>query len=163
MKRIYYDIEETRVTRKKGYIELDTDYTQIYNCFTAISPGIKSVTTFKLLFWLLANKTGEMNGIDCSVNSYREFNEYLKQHCKEGACGIGYRTFTNCMVELKEAGALTRIGKGHYYANPNMFWKDDVDKRTTMLIEEKKDGNYISLNPGSFDKKENTPDDGSVQ
>lgn len=145
-RRVYYEKEETKITKERGWMDIDMDYTQLYHCFTRISPKINSATTFKLLFWLLANKTNDSNGIDTSTESFNQFNSYLSEVNKVDT-SITYRTFMNCMTELKTSGALTQVGRGHYYANPNMFWQDSTKKRTILLSEEAKDGNYISVNP----------------
>jgi len=141
-KRFYFETEETHTTKKKGWIEIDMDFTQVYHCFSKIAPKVKSATTFKLLFWLLANKTDDYNGIDASTHSFNEFNKHLETECGL-YCTITYRTFSNCIQELKDAGALTKVGKGHYYANPSMFWKLDKDERIGMLKIEAK-GNILS-------------------
>lgn len=145
-KRYYYEKTETTTINRKGYIEVDNDYTQLYNCFTKVAAKITSANTFKLLFWLLANKVSDSNGINCSMHSYKEYNQYLKEHCGDD-CEINYRTFLRSIKDLKESGALTQVGKGHYYANPYMFWQEEVTKRTELLLEEAKDGNFTSLNP----------------
>lgn len=145
-KRKYYEKETVKVTKEKGWVEIPVDFTQIYDCFNAISPNIKSATTFKLLFWLLANKMNDENGINCSINSFNDFNKYLTKKCGE-ECSITYVTYLRCIRELKDSGALTQVGKGHYYANPNMFWRDDKEKRETFLELEAKDPDLQSLNP----------------
>lgn len=145
-KRYYFETEETHTTKKKGWIEIDMDYTQVYHCFNKIAPKINSATTFKLLHWLLANKMNDSNGIDASTTSFNQFNNYLTAECGAN-CAITYRTFSRGITELKDAGALTKVGKGHYYANPNMFWTLGKEERVELLKLESKDPNLESINP----------------
>lgn len=144
-KRIYFKTEEIKTTVRRGYFEIDTDYTQIYDSFSLVAKKIRSATSFKLLLWLLANKTNDENGIDSGINTYNDFNNYLSVDCD--SCSITYRTFLNCMKELMDSGAVTKPYKGQYFANPYLFWKDETDKRIEHLTEQNKDGNFISLNP----------------
>jgi len=144
-KRIYFTTEETVTKTRKGWIEIELDFTQIYDTFTVIAANIKSATTFKLLFWLLANKMSEENGITCDSVSFEQFNEYLKTSCKD--CTINYRTYLRAIKELNEVGALTKVQKGHYYANPHLFWGGDVEERMKFLELESKDKDLKSLNP----------------
>ena len=143
-KRFYYETEETHTTKKKGWIEVEMDYTQIYSCFNQIAPKIASATTFKLLFYLLSTKMNDSNGIDTRLSSFKEFNIHLETLCGPNK-GITYRTFMNCMKELKGAGALTQVGKGNYYANPLMFWQSDHDSRNEFLTEEAKSITYDEI------------------
>lgn len=144
-KRLYYVTEETKITRKKAWVDIDMNFSQMYSCFNNIAPKIKSATSFKLLFWLLANKTTDSNGVICNVDSFNEFNQHLKQTCE--ACEITYRTYSSCLSELVEARAFDRTSKGTYYANPHMFWKDDKEKREQFLISKDKDRDYRFFNP----------------
>lgn len=145
-KKIYYEKETVTTVKEKGFIEIDMNYTQLYNCFNKVSLNINAAMSFKLLFWILANKSNDSNGIDTSVVSFNEFNKHLADHCGED-CIISYRTFLRSIGELKDSGAFTQVQKGHYYANPNMFWQGPVEERSKLLIEEAKDGNTISVNP----------------
>lgn len=144
-KRIYFNTTETVTTTKKGWIEIELDFTQIYDTFTMMSKNITSATTFKLLFWLLANKMNDENGVVCDSISFEEFNNYLKHDCKD--CGINYRTYLRSIKELSDVGALTKVQKGHYYANPHLFWAGDKDDRLKFLELEAKDPDLQSLNP----------------
>jgi len=146
-KRIWFEKEETKIVKTKGYVDIDRDYTQVYNCFSNISMKIQSASTFKVLFWLLAHKTSDSNGIDTSIQSHREFIQHLQRVNPE--LDMTYRTFSRSIRELFEAGALTKVGRGHYFANPYLFWKDEVEKRDELIRLETKDGEYLSLNPGT--------------
>lgn len=138
-KRIYFETTETKTVNKKGWIEIDTDFTQIYNCFSHISDKINSATSYKLLFWLLANETNNSNGICTNKAIFGKFNLYL------GKNSVSEKTFYNCIDELVQSGALTKVTKGQYYFNPYIFWKDDKSARVEFIEDEAKFKQ--SLNP----------------
>lgn len=143
-KRIYFETTEVITRNKKGYIEIDTDFTQVYHCFSEIAPLINSATSFKLMFWLLANEAGKYNGIRSNKIVYAAFNEYLIKTTKGG---VTERTFHSCMDELVQAKALTKVTRGCYYFNPYIFWKDDVGERQSFITDEAKERRFLSHNP----------------
>jgi hypothetical protein len=55
-RRIYFQTEEITTVKKKGYIEIDEDFTQVYKSFNLIAPKIKSVWSWQLLFWIMAKQ-----------------------------------------------------------------------------------------------------------
>lgn len=144
-KRFYFETEETITKKKKGWIEIDMDFTQIYTCFSEISAYINSPTSWKLLFWLLSHGTNKNNVVTTSKEVYLRFNKYLKDRCER--CEIAYRTFGDSVAELLAAKALTRIGRGQYYLNPHIFWKQDKKDRIKFIEAEFMDGKKISHNP----------------
>jgi hypothetical protein len=151
MKRIYFEYDKTvtTTTKQKGYIEIDDSYTQLYDCFLMISPKIRSITSFHLLFWLLAVKMNKVNGFDSSRNSYLEFNDYLLKNCDAKNCGITYRTFINCMNELVDSNAIVRAGKGHYYASFDLFFRGPLKDRIDLITEEAKYNKYKEIYPSA--------------
>ena len=144
-RRFYFETEETITKKKKGWIEIDMDFTQVYTCFSEIAAFINSPTSWKLLFWLLSSETNKSNVVNTSNEVHERFNKYLKQKCNH--CEVAKRTFHDSIKELLEAGALTRIGKGAYYLNPHIFWKTDKKDRIKFIEDETKDGRYVSMNP----------------
>jgi hypothetical protein len=75
---------------------------------------------------------------------YEKFTKYLLQ---DGHKKIGLRTFKAAFEELTKTGALTRVGRGHYYFSPYIFWKDDTSERVKFIQDEQKEKRYLSLNP----------------
>ncbi len=144
MKKLFFEYDKTvtTTTKQKGYIEVDDSYTQLYDCFGAISPKITSATSFHLLFWLLANKMNSYNGFSSGHNMHEDFNKYLLSRCDSDNCGIAYRTFNNCMAELVSAGAIVKSGRGNYYASYDLFFRGPIKDRTVLQIEAAKDKKY---------------------
>lgn len=143
-KRLYYQKNTTTVTQEKGYIEIDSDFSQVYDCFSRISLRFKSVVSVKLLFWLLSHEANKNNGVQSGKPVYERFSKYLQE---EGHDIIPMRTFKAAFEELYKTQTITRVGKGHYYLNPHLFWRDDKTERHQFIIDERKDGKFLSFNP----------------
>lgn len=150
-KRVYFERTEVTTKHQKGWIEIDTDFTQVYDCFSKISARLKSISSMKLLFWLLSHEANKSNGISSGKPVFERFNKYL---VAEGTEAIAERTFQSCFEELTEVRALTRIGRGAYYLNPYVFWRDDKKARVDFLTDEAKESKFLSHNPLQKNKDE---------
>lgn len=152
-KRIYFETTETTIKNKKGFIEIDTDFTQVYDCFSQISIHLKSIVSVKLLFWLLSHEANKSNGISSGKHVYERFTKYL---ISNGVEKVAERTFQNSFEELTAIKALTRVGRGQYYLNPFVFWREDKLERINFITDEAKEKKYVSHNPLSTiaDKKQ---------
>ena len=144
-KRLYYETTEVITRKKKGWIEVDTDFTQVYDCFKEISKNINSPTSWKLLFWLLSEEANKQNGFRTGKATYQRFNAYLSKDCKK--CGISNATFYNSINELEKCKAITQFGRGFYYFSPYIFWKDEKTKRDEFIHLEAKENKFLSYNP----------------
>lgn len=142
-KRIYFNTEKTITVTKKGYFEIDEDFTQVYKSFVKIALKINGGTSWKLLFYLLA-EANTMNGVIVSSKGHLKFSSYLKQNNSQE---ISIATYYRCIEELCSAGALTKYSKGHYYLNPYIFWQSDKKQRVEFLQDESAELGGISVNP----------------
>lgn len=149
IKKVYFQTEETTIKRTQGYVEVETDYIQLYRNFVKVSSKISSVTTFKLLHWLLAERLDESNGVN-SGKMFTDFNAYLNDGCGED-CKISETTFYRCLEELVHVGAITKVEKARYLANINLFWGSSTEERTKSLKLFAKDDNpkIKMLNPSA--------------
>lgn len=143
-KRIYFETEETITKKSKGWIEVEADFTQVYDQFWKMAAHMKSLTTIKLLFWLLSHEANKENGIGSGKIIFDKFNADLQ---KEKIDAIGLRTFNSSYKELITLEILTKVGKGHYYFNPYLFWKDDKNARLDFIKDEAKERKFLSRNP----------------
>lgn len=143
-KRFYFERTETVTKNSKGWVEIDTDFTQVYDCFSKLSVKLKSIVSVKLLFWFLSHEANKSNGITSNQHVYEKFVKYLVD---EGGEKVVLRTFKAAIEELTTIGALTRVGRGHYYLNPYVFWRDDKNERIKFIMDENKEQRYLSHNP----------------
>jgi hypothetical protein len=139
-KRYYYSTEEKVTTTRKGYIEMEMDFTQVYDCFEEVADKIGSVTSMRLLLYLLKNM-GDSNDIRIDTPLLRKYNDHRKSRNQED---IPLSTFHYCVKELTKAGALTRYAKGCYYLNPHFFWKDTPEKRREFLQDESNENRFVA-------------------
>lgn len=145
MKRIYFETEEIKKVKKKGYIEIDNEYIQLYKSMFNVSGKLKSITDFQL-FLFLAEHCTKMNLFNSNEFLYNQFNKQLKdQFDKE----ITKMTFYNCLSNLVEAKLAIKLTRGQYQLNPLMVWKDDVKDREshiTSIIESEDSIKYLPNN-----------------
>lgn len=145
MSRIYFNTEKTVTVIKKGYFELDEDFTQVYKSFSTIALRIDNGVSWKLLFYLLS-EANTMNGVDISARGYKKFVEFLEEN---GSNKMSLPTYYRCVTDLCKSGALTKYSKGHYYLNPYLFWQSDKKSRIQFLQDEQAEVISKSLNPKS--------------
>jgi hypothetical protein len=142
-KRIFYETTETITRKKKKWVEIDTDFTQIYSCINEISSEINSPTSWKLLFWLLANETRTKNVVTIEQTVWEKFNEFLESKRQS----VSYAGFKKCIQELHKAGALSRFAKGKYYFNPYIFWREDQAERVEFIKAENQEAKHLNYKP----------------
>lgn len=143
-KKLYFETTETTIKNKKGWVEIDTDFTQVYDCFSKISVQLRSISSVKLLFWLLSHECNKGNGTNSGKVVFAKFNKYLVEN---GSDAISERTFKACFDELSQVKAITRVGRGQYYFNPYLFWRDGKNSRELFIADEVKENKFLSYNP----------------
>ena len=136
---------ETTTVSKFKEMEIDIDYTQIYSCFNELAPKIKSVTSFKLLFWLLANKTNKSNSIQCGKSSFLEFNQFLEE--KDPTGSVSEQTYYSCLSELVKTGIIKKHARNNYAANIFVIWKDKLKNRLNLIQHNSNTGDDVFENP----------------
>lgn len=127
-KRVFFEKREFKATQIKGYVDIETDYIQLYKNFAKACKRINSPMTFKLLHWLLANRMGSENGLQMQ-SLLDAFNNHLNEDGDGEDFSIVKSTLYRCLEELVTVGAITKVDRGHYYANPDMFWGEEISKR----------------------------------
>jgi len=128
MKRIYFDKEETKITKTKGYIEIDDEYIQIYKSMFNLTSRLKSITDVQLMLYL-AQISSDYNYFTSNDNLFNNFNNSLVDK------KITKMTFQRCLLNLIEAKIAVKIGKGQYQLNPFVIWKDALNEREKHITE----------------------------
>lgn len=124
-KRIYFQTEETKTVKKKGYIEIDDSYTQVYDCLAKLSFKMKSISESQILFFFFTKATE--NGV--ILTDERIFKEYLAFSKANGGVEISRVTFTTAIKNLTDAQILVKLSRGQYQLNPFILWKSSKDDR----------------------------------
>ncbi len=130
MKRLYYETEtETRTVKKKGYIEVDDKYTQIYDSLSKLTFKMKSLTEVQLMFFFCINSNDQ--GIFSSNDrSYLDFIKYTKEN--QGT-EISKVTFFNSIKNLANNKIFIKVNRGQYHINPFLIWRDSINERTDAI------------------------------
>lgn len=128
-KRVYFDTEEIVLRKKKGWIEVDTDFIQVYKMASKATASFKLINSYRLLFYLIQKYEG--SGIfEVGVQFLDGFNEYLSSGCSNA---IKKSQLHNCMIELMEAKLAIKVRKGQYHLNPYLFWSESAADRIDMI------------------------------
>ena len=136
--------EKVTIDRTTESVEVDFDFTQIYDCFFLLSMSITTGSSFQILFFLLRNMTKE-NTISVNKKLIQRFFGMARQVGKEP---ITEQSFYRSLQELQKAGVMTKLSRGQYFMNPYAMWKDDKVKRTEYIIAQSGEkGQKFSYNP----------------
>lgn len=130
-KRIYFETFETKTVRKKGYVDVDDSYTQVYHCLFKLAFKMKSVVETQLLFYFCTKATnvGVFNTDD------RSYKEFLKHSDANGGGTISRVTFTSAIKNLTENQILIKLARGQYQLNPFLLWKSSKEDRSEHIEE----------------------------
>lgn len=142
-KKVTVQTEEATIKRVTKTMEIDFDFTQVYDCMYSLSFSLKSPISFQILFFLLKSLNSD-NIININTKVVNDFNREKIEH---GFKGISEQTFYKCMKELTKARIVTKLTRGSYFMNPQVLWKDDKDKRVEFIREEMKSSNGLAYNP----------------
>lgn len=141
-KKISVKTEERVIKQTTKTVEIDFDFTQIYDCMYSLSFNIKSPISFQILFYLLKTMTSD-NMINVSNDLY---NRFIEEKLKHNSPEISRQSFYKCIKELKEAKIISQINRGQYFVNPYILWKDDKDKRVEYIKADRL-GQPLAYNP----------------
>jgi hypothetical protein len=130
-KRIYFQTEETVTTKKKGWVEIDLDYTQFYECLGKTIATLNSIMSVKLLCWSFSqiNKENMFSFNDEMIN---DFNRWLEDN---GGTSYNNRSVYNALKELIDKKIVIKWSRGSYQLNPIYIWSDSIEKRIKHLQE----------------------------
>ncbi len=147
MKRIYFQTEEIKTVKKKGYVEIDDSYTQVYDCLFKIAFKMKSIVETQLLFYFCSKAT-EQGVFYTDDKSYKEFVKHAELN---GGASISKVTYFSAIKNLLDNKVIVKIAKGQYQLNPFLLWKASSSERLEhieeiMLIPNNKEKEKYTLN-----------------
>ena len=122
--------------------KIETNFVKVYKTISLLAPLVKRVTSWQLLFWMIGNIALQDGLLLINSKVYEQWSKSLPE--KDIITSV---SFYSCIKDLVDAGCLTKVGKGHYYLNPNIFWSADKLSRIEFIQDEKKDGGFVSVNP----------------
>lgn len=122
MSRYYYNTEETVTTKKKGYIEIEDNYTQVYDNVLDLTKKLSSLLDMQI-FLYLAKNSNKHNVFNTSKTLQTDIKKDLEKEFNEA-------TFYKCIERLVNAKLLIKLTKGQYQLNPLTVWRESqVDRR----------------------------------
>ncbi len=142
-KRVAIKTEEVEIKRITQTVEIDFDFTQVYDCMYALSFHLKSPISFQLLFYMLRTMKDD-NDVVVGNKMYKEFISEMKAHANREISEVA---FYNCIKELVKAKIMTRTGRGRYFVNPYVLWKNDKASRVEFLKADAANINNLTFNP----------------
>lgn len=140
--------ERISIDRITESIEVDVDFTQIYNCFSLLSFRLTSGTSFQLFFFILKNMDK-----DNIVSIDKDFKDSFFSLYKlvSGKKPVTEQSFYNALRDLINADVAKPLngkkGRGTYFINPYAVWKSDKDQRISYLKEDAASGEAYAFNP----------------
>lgn len=137
--------EKVAIDRTVDSVEIDLDFTQLYDCFLVLAMGIKSTTAFQILFYLL-RIMGRDNNVVIAKRVVEGFN---RERERTGQKTISEQAFYKAVKGLVRYGVMNKLPptRGMYFMNPFAMWKGDRQERVAYLREDKGPGQNISVNP----------------
>ena len=124
-KRIYFETEEVVKTTRKGYVEIDADYTQVYHSIFSHTKNLKNKFCLHYLLWVISKSNAD-NMIPHNKWMIKEFAKEFKSPPAEG-------TIRNAITELVKNKLLIKYSNSSYQLNPAILWSDDTAKRVEHI------------------------------
>ncbi|MCS7317121.1 MAG: hypothetical protein NZZ41_02210 [Candidatus Dojkabacteria bacterium] len=128
-RRIYFETERTTITRTKGWVEIDLDYTQFYDSLGKTICTIDSMLAVKLLCWLFT-QINESNMFTFNDLKIDEFNRWLKDNKSKV---YNKRSVYVALKELITKKIVLKWSNGSYQLNPIFIWSDTIENRIKHL------------------------------
>ena len=125
-KRVYFETEDTIIKRKKGWFEIELDYTQIYNNIAPLIVKLKDKWAIKYLFWIIP-QSNEENMLPHSEMIMKNFQEWLRSQNIEDVPSV--KSIKDAVTELIKNKIFIKHGNNCYQLNPLFIWSDSTNKR----------------------------------
>jgi hypothetical protein len=136
-KRVFFEYEETQTTKKKGYITLDMDYTQVYHNIMNCVIKLDDKWSLRYLFWIMP-QANENNIIPHSKAIIQKFISWVKLKRPDDTTP-SVKTIQDAISRLVVSDIIIKYGYNYYMLNPKVLWGDDVKTRVEYLIMEAKE------------------------
>lgn len=137
--------EKVEIDRVVDSVEIDLDFTQLYDCFLILAMGISSTTSFQILFYLL-RIMGRDNIVVVGKRALEGFN---RERIRTSQKPISEQAFWKSIKGLVRYGVMVKNppNRGTYFMNPFAMWKGEKQARISYLREDKGPGQNIAVNP----------------
>lgn len=123
--RVYFETERSVTVTRKGFIDIDIDYTQFYVGLVEIFGKIKGICTLKLLAFLFF-ETNNNNMFSWNDKAIEKFNSFQEKP-------FNPQTVRRSLKELLELEVVHKAGNGSYWLDPRYSWTGSIIERTEMI------------------------------
>lgn len=120
-RRVYFETQETVTTTRKGWFEIETDYTQVYHNIFKYTKNLKSKYGMHYLHWIM-DKANDFNMVPHNEKVIEEFCREFEDRPSKG-------TVRNAISELVKAGIFIKYSNSSYQLNPVIFWTQEIKER----------------------------------
>jgi len=131
MKKIYFQTEETKITKKKGYIEVEDNYTQMYDNLSKLTFKMKSLVEIQLMFYLCTKSFND----GYFYSNQLLFNNFRKYTKVNDGKEVTDMTLATAIKNLSENKIIIKHAKGQYQLNPFLIWKDSLSEREELITD----------------------------
>lgn len=140
MSRYYFKTEEKIVKQKQGYVEIEDNYTQIYDNVLALTLKLNSLLDIQILLYLSKN-CNHKNVFNANTMLHSRIQKELDKKFSE-------KTFYSSLKALTDAKLIVKLTKGQYQINPLAVWRESQKDRAEIInaiLEGKEHENYKIL------------------
>lgn len=140
MSRYYFKTEEKITKQKQGYVEVEDNYTQIYDNVLSLTLKLNSLLDIQILLYLSKN-CNQQNVFNANSLMHQRIQRELDKTFTE-------RTFYNSLKTLSDAKLIVKLTKGQYQINPFTVWRESQKDRSEIInaiLEGKEHDSYKIL------------------
>ena len=140
MSRYYFKTEEKITKQKQGYVEVEDNYTQIYDNVLSLTLKLNSLLDIQILLYLSKN-CNQQNVFNANSLMHQRIQRELDKTFTE-------RTFYNSLKTLSDAKLIVKLTKGQYQINPLAIWRESQKDRAEIInaiLEGKEHDSYKIL------------------
>jgi hypothetical protein len=128
-KRMYFETEQVITTRTKGYIEYETNFTQLYHSFQKVATKFRSVSEVCILlhYCRVASNKGII------TTNEQDYDKFIDEHRRMGGDSISRINFSKAIKNMTDNKVLIKLSRGVYQLNPLLIWNDSVESRKEII------------------------------
>ena len=116
-KRLYYESMDVVEKKQKGWVEVETDFVQVYSGLVNVQ---LTASAMQLLLFLVF-RMDKRNKVTWDKLAKAEFGNQSD------------RMMTKMMRELVDMSVVVKVGRGSYLVNPRYVWKGTPGDRLKMI------------------------------
>lgn len=130
IKRVYFKTEEVVKRTKTSWIDIETDFVQLYQNAWRYLIQMKRGVSKDFLLWIL-QRIDENNCFNFSASVVAAFNSDINSITP----GESYssQAIEYGIKEMMQIGVIRRVERGKYQVNPRIFWMGDANERMKAI------------------------------